>query len=990
MWSKVVVLIVAISFSAISFGQGIIRGKVTDNSNSAPIPFAKVKIQGLNAGANTDFDGEYQIKIEPGTYELVFSMSSEGFIDFTQEVTITDSEVKIINASLSKDQKVIEIGEMQVSANKIEGAKTVAADDARRRDEKGATEGVTTEQMKERGVTTAVEAVQMAPGLSIEDGKSVYVRGLGDRYTKTILNGMDLPGLDPDRNSVQMDIFPATIIDNITVYKTFTPNLSGDFTGGLVDITTKDFPSERTLYFSAGLGYNTATTFNKDYFSYKGGKLDFLAFDDGTRTLPINEFTKLSNPVLGESSLETATRQFNPTMATEQSSNFLNQNYSISYGDRMNFKKSKAIYGYNVVANYRNTHNYYKDVTYSEFRKVYDDNGNPINELDKWRQSTGSQTENDVIWTALVGQSIRINRSKVSLTLFHTQNGKSSAAQLTDVNYEQNPSTMFKQSLQYSQRSVSNANLSGRHFLDSVGKWKMDWKLSPTYSLIKDPDIRSTALEVRQDSLGNDQFFYTPAVGSEIRRIWRALKEYNLSGRVDLSKKFNYSKLTKNKRKTKLSSFAGREREFSFGVLNTYKSRSFEVLDYIFDVENPTSLSGDPNWYFESENIWTPESDTGTFVRGNKEPANTYDAQQNILGAYLMNEAPLTDRFTATYGVRVENAQNWYTGQNNTGSIKYNKELVLNELSILPSVNMVYKIEKKADSVHYARYTNIRAAYATTVARPSFKEKSIAQIYDPIQGRTFNGNIDLKQTTIYNADLRWEYFFGRTELISASAFYKRFIDPIELIAYNSAPNETQPLNSGAADIYGAEIEMRKAIGFNKKGKEHLSFMVGANFTYVISKIDMNQVKITTGGVTQTEKEIREINKREGETIGNYRAMYGQSPYIINAFVSFRNDSLGLTCNLSYNVQGKKLAVIGVGSLPDVYEQPFHSLNLKVSKTLGKERRWNASITASNLLMSVRQKHYESYNAESQVYDYFNQGMTISGSVAYTLEGRKKK
>jgi len=989
MFSKITFSLLAISITVFAFGQGTIRGVVADSGTSEPIPFAKVKIQGLNAGANTDFDGEYQIKIEPGTYELVFSMSSEGYIDYTEQVTITSSEVIIVNASLTKDQKVIEIGEMQVTANKIEGAKTVAADDARRRNEKGATEGVTTEQMKERGVTTAVEAVQMAPGLSIEDGKSVYVRGLGDRYTKTILNGMDIPGLDPDRNSVQMDIFPATIIDNITVYKTFTPNLSGDFTGGLVDITTKDFPSDRTLYVSTGLGYNTAATFNKDYFSYKGGKLDFLAFDDGTRELPISPFAKLTNPVLGEASLETATRQFNPTMATEQSSNFLNQNYSLSYGDRMNIKKTKAIYGYNVVGNYRNTHNFYKDVTYSEFRKVYDDNGDPVNELDKWRQSTGSQTENDVIWTALIGQSIRFNRSKVSLTLFHTQNGKSSAAQLTDVNFEQNPSTMYKQSLQYSQRSVSNANLSGRHFLDSIGKWKLDWKLSPTYSLIKDPDIRSTALEVRQDSLGNNQYFYAPAVGSEIRRIWRSLKEYNVSGRVDLGKKYNYSKLIKDEGKTKLKSWAGREREFSFGVLNTYKSRNFEVLDYIFDFENPTSLSGDPNWYFESENIWTPESDTGTFVRGNKEPANTYDAQQNVLGAYVMNEAPLTDRFIATYGVRVEHAQNWYTGQNNTGSIKYNKELVLNELSVLPSLNMVYKIEKKSDSLHYARFTNIRAAYATTVARPSFKEKSIAQIYDPIQGRTFNGNIDLKQTTIYNADLRWEYFFGRTELISASAFYKHFIDPIELIAYNSAPNETQPLNSGAADIYGAEIEMRKAIGFNKKGKEHLNFMVGANFTYVISKIDMNQVKITTGGVTQTEKEIRDINKRDGETIGNYRPMYGQSPFIVNAFVSFRNDSLGLTCNLSYNVQGKKLAVIGVGSLPDVYEQPFHSLNLKISKTLGKERRWNASITASNLLMSVRQKHYESYNAESQVYDYFNQGMTISGSVSYTLEGRKK-
>ena len=140
----------------------------------------------------------------------------------------------------------------------------------------------------------------------------------------------------------------------------------------------------------------------------------------------------------------------------------------------------------------------------------------------------------------------------------------------------------------------------------------------------------------------------------------------------------------------------------------------------------------------------------------------------------------------------------------------------------------------------------------------------------------------------------------------------------------------------------------------------------------------------------TEKEIREINKREGETIGNYRPMYGQSPYIVNAFVSFRNDSIGFNINLSYNVQGKKLAVIGVGSLPDVYQQPFHSLNLKVSKTIGKERRWNASITAKNLLMNVSRKFYESYNAESQVYDYFNQGMTISGAISYTLEGKKKK
>ena len=978
MFKKVLILVLCL-LGGNAMAQGVIRGKVTDESNSQPIPFAKVKVEGQNAGANTDFDGEYTIKIAPGTYVLIFSMSGEGYIDKKETVVVNDEDVIVVDVALGKSKAVQDIKEMTATAQKTDGAKTVAADDARRRDEQGATEGVTDEQMKERGVTTAVEAVQMAPGLSVEDGKSVYVRGLGDRYTKTILNGMEIPGLDPDRNSVQMDIFPAAVIDNITVYKTFIPKFAGDFTGGLVDITTKDFPSERTFYVKAGLGYNTEATFNKDYISYKGGSLDFLGFDDGTRALPIRTTDKLPDPVLGDPVLENRTRAFGDVMAAEKSSNFLDQNYAIAYGDRfMRDKKGKdkLTYGYNVVLNYRNTHRFYNEVQFNEYRKDPD-----LTEtiMFRDRSSVGQLAENNVMWTALVGQSVKIRRSKVSLSLFHTQNGQSSSSVLRQLNSESNPAILAKQSLQYTQRSVSNLNLNGRHFLDTLGKWKLDWKLSPTYSLIKDPDIRSTVLEEMDTPGPNGEVVYglTQSVGAEIRRIYRYLNEYNLSGRFDLTYSFNQWDSLKS--------------EISFGALNTYKNRNFEVYDYIFNVENPDGFSNDPNWYFEDENIWTPESDSGTYAIGQRQLANSFMASQNVTGAYIMNELPLSKRFKATYGVRAEKVVNRYTGENNLGDVKYENEVVLDEFSILPSINMVYKIEKKKDSTRrYDRFTNIRGAYATTVARPSFKEKSIAQIYDPIQGRRYNGNIDLLQTTIHNADLRWEYFYGRTELISASVFYKRFIDPIEVVANVAAPNEVQPVNAGVADVYGAELELRKAIGFNKKGKEHLHFVAGANFTYVISRIDMNKVKTIVGGVEYTEKEVRELNARDGETIGDYRPMYGQSPYIINAFLTFRNDSLGLSLNVSYNVQGKKLAVIGVGSLPDVYEQPFHSLNFKASKAFGKEQRWKASLTAKNILMSARQRYYESYGTDSQIYDYFYQGMNITGSVSYLLQGKKKK
>lgn len=973
MFKSIVLVSISVFCSLTVFAQSKITGVVKDSISGEPIPFAKVKVEGQNNGANTDFDGAYTIKAEPGNYILVFSMANEGYEDISKEIELAQNETVELNVNLIKSSSVINLKEATVRHIKTEGASSVEADDKRRQEATGATDGMTKEQMQNSGASTAVEAAAMVPGLSVEDGKSVYVRGLGDRYTKTILNGMEIPGLDPDRNSVQMDIFPATVIDNITVYKTFTPNLSGDFTGGLVDITTKDFPSGQTFYVKASLGYNTAATFNKDYISYEGGKLDFLGFDDGTRALPIRTTDKFIDPSQGDPSLTNLTSAFGKTMATEKAKNFLDQNYSVNYGDRFSKElrsKQRLDYGFNVVLNYRNSHRFYEDVQFNEYRKDPD-----LSEtrLFRDRSSIGALAENDVMWTALLGQSMKIKNSKYSLTLLHTQNGKSSASNLTQENSESNPAVLVKQNLMYTQRSVSNANLSGRHLMGKNRKLKFDWKLSPTLSKINDPDIRSTVLEKDTTASGETIYLLEQSVGAEIRRTYRDLTEYNLSGRFDFTYKFNV--------------WDSLESELMFGALNTYKKRSFNVYDYIFNVENATGFEEDPDWYFQDENIWNTDTDQGTYGKGERQLANSFVASQNVTGAYVMNELPITKNFNATYGLRVEHATNNYTGQNNVGDVKYVNERVLDEWSLLPSINLVYRINKSKTDSTAARNTNIRAAYTKTVARPSFKEKSISQIYDPIQGRRYNGNIDLLQTSIHNADLRYEYFFGRTELISASVFYKHFINPIEVVANVAAPSEVQPVNAGVADVYGAELEIRKALGF--QDRPHISLVAGANFTYVLSRIDMNKVKTTVGGVEYTEKEVRELNARDGEVIEDYRPMSGQSPFIINGFLTFKNDSLGLTVNASYNVQGKKLAVIGVGSLPDVYEQPFHSLNLKVSQAFGENRQWKASISGKNLLASKRAKYYESFEATPQIYELFNQGVQITGSISYIFQGKKK-
>lgn len=954
--NKIIVLTVMLLSFKVGFNQSIIRGEVKDANNGDVIPYAKVKVEGQNLGGVTDFDGLYTIKIVPGAYTLIVSVAD--FMEQKVEVNLKKDEVLELNFKLVP--KVKELAMTTVTAYK-KVASTIAGDDARRREATNTTDGISKEQMKATGDGDVGEVAQRVTGVSVENGKNVYVRGLGDRYTKTILNGMEIPGLDPDRNSVQMDVFPTNLIDNVTVYKTFTPNLAGDFTGGLIDISTKDFPSKKTISFSSGFAFNTEATFNPNYITYKGGKTDFLGFDDGTRKLPINEYEKIPDPSLNDPRLTTMTKAFNKTMATEQGNNFLDQNYSFSMGNQIN--KEKFDYGYNFVVNYRNTYRYYDSIQFNEFRKDTESN---VNSLTPFNKAYGQLSENDVLWTALLGQSLKINKKhKLSFILFHTQNGKKSASNLTSVNYEINPSTLVKQSLQYNQRSISNALIAGNHNFD---KWKIDWKVSPTYSVISDPDIRSTILEKIEEN-GNTYYDLNPSVGSEIRRIYRDLTELNLSAKMD----FKYSFVQWDSLKS----------EVSFGFLNTYKNRNFAINDYFFNVHNTSNYSQDPNFYFMDENIWSTVRDSGTYVKGGKQLANTFNATQNVLGFYVMNDLPLSEKFNITYGARLEKAVNKYTGQNNSGTVKYSNKKVLDELNVLPSLNMVYKLRNKKENK--SNFTNIRSAFATTVARPSFRENSVAQIYDPIQGRRYNGNIDLKQTVIHNADLRWEHFFGRTELISSSVFYKRFINPIEIVSFDLAPNEIKPVNAGTADVYGAEFEIRKAIGFKAENKQHISLVTGINFTYVVSRIDMNKVFINKGTELVTEKSLRQENAREGEVIGDFRPMYGQSPYIINSFITFKNDSLGLTVNASYNVQGKRLSVIGVGRLPDVYEQPFHSLNFKISKEIGKKQNWNVSLAGQNLLFNSKRRNYESFGTVNNVYDFYYQGATFTGTLTYTLK-----
>lgn len=966
------VFAIALGFlSFISFGQNaLLSGAVVkiEGGKEVPVEFAKVLL--LNAdstvfrGTTTDFDGNFKIIGQPGLTLIAFR--STGLNEIIMQVDLKAGENSPMRVQM--EVPMMEIGTIEIVAYK-KAPSSIAGDDARRREAASSTDGMTKEQMKATGDATAGDAVSRVPGVSVQGGKYVFVRGLGDRYTKTILNGVEIPGLDPDRNSVQLDIFPTALIDNITVYKTFTPDLSGDFAGGLLDVLIKEYPNKKEINVNIGAGYNSVTTFNKDFIGYKGGKLDYLGIDDGTRKLKINPMVKTVDPSQLNPATTSATKSFNPTMGFQSQTAMPNHNYGISFGDfKKNIFKSNKDYGYIVAFNYRNNNSLNELKSFGNYFRSQDVDKT---ELEAYRVSSGLVASNEVLWTGIFNQSLNLDKNnKISLSMFHTQNGIKTASNIRENNIEGNQAILIKQNIQFTQRQVSNVNLTGNH---SLNKWKIKWTVAPTYSKISDPDMRSTVLEeVHSINASGDSvitYEMNPAVGSQIRRIFRNLDEKSINGKLNFSYDFNLNDSVKT--------------TLSFGAANLYKKRDFSVYDYFFDLKNFHQSSLDPNFYFQDENIWSVDNKSGVYAKGQVVPSNQYVGTQMVSALYVMNDLPITSKLKATYGVRAEKADNTYTGQNNSGTVRYVNEKVLDELDILPSVNLLYQLKSKKEGSK--SQTNFRGSFSKTVARPSFREKSIAQIFDPILGRTFNGNIDLQEAKIYNADFRWERFFGRTELVSASLFYKKFYNPIEVATYEQAPNEVHPVNAGEAEVYGLELEARKSIGFKKESKQHLNFTVGANYNYIISRIDMTKVMINKGDYMISEYDIRVANKRGDEVVNRYRPMFGQSPYSINAFATFINAQKGLTINLSYNVQGARLAVVGVGIIPDVYEQPFHSLNLKASKTLDKDEKWSLSVRAQNLLNSTQNQFYVAHNAESKIYNSYKQGITATATITYKIK-----
>lgn len=958
---KALNLIFLIFFGSTLIAQetGTIRGTIFNETSGATMPFVKVFILNTEVATQSDLDGKFSVNVPEGTHSIKLVAS------YFETTVYNDIEVKAgdvtVLENVSMREATEELGTVIVERKAIRNTENAML--KMKSKSPNQIDAISAATFGKIGVSDAASAMKSVPGVSVAGGKYVYIRGLGDRYNKTLLNGMDIPGLDPDKNTVQMDIFPTNIIDNIIVNKTFLAELPADFTGGVIDITTKDFPEEQKRNLSVSAGYNPLFHFQNDYLTYKGGKTDFLGFDDGTRAIPATSNIPFFAQAIGNA--ETAERYkevlsaFNPTMAAFEKMSLMDGSISTSFGNQ--FKKEKVTIGYNVVASYKNTTEFYREAEFGRYGLA---GSADSTEMQTRELQRGSYGVNNVLMTAMAGFGIKKDNSKYTMNVIHLQNGESKAGIFDYLNSDQGAIfNGYQHNLEYSQRSLTNVLFSGKHLMED-NDWEVEWRVAPTLSIIKDPDIRFTRYEERNDSL---------IIGTEAgfpERIWRELNEKNLAGKLGFTKGFQ---------------FLNRDAKLKFGSAYVYKTRDFIIRNFALNVRD-VNLTGDPDELFAPENVWPMNGDItkGTTYEVSFMPnnPNKYNSNVHNMGGYIAAELNPFKRISTTVGVRVENYIQRYTGQDQLGDNIFNNQVVLNDLGIFPSLNVVYRVNEKQ---------NLRFSYGRTTARPSFKELSYAEIYDPVTGRTFIGGLfkdedvnsgtvywdgELKSTDIHNFDVRWEFFQGPGQTISITGFYKKFFNPIEIVQFSAQTGSFQPRNVGDGEVIGGEFEWRQNLKFLSDKMEN--FSVSLNVTYTESRILYSV----------TEKESRVANARTGQLIGDYRDMAGQAPYLINGGLSYNGGEegflKGFQAGLYYNVQGQTLQYVGIVDRPDIYSVPFHSLNFNSNKIFGENDQFLIGFKVSNLLNDKKEAVFKSFNAQDQFFSKLSPGTAFSVKFRYNF------
>jgi outer membrane receptor protein involved in Fe transport len=938
-------LVPAISAKAADTGQ--LSGKVVDAKTGELLLGVTVMLEGTTKGSTTNIDGTFLIKNVPvGIYNLV--VSSVGYI--TKKYDSLEVKKGVQNIDLSLEQQTVDLNKKIVVTAKMAESSDAAV---LRNRQKAVTvsDAIGAQAISRAGGGNTAQALIRVTGAST-DGKFVFIRGLGDRYSNTQMNGTVLPTPDPDKQAVPLDLVPSDLLENVVVTKSFMADMPGNFSGGSINLITKDFPEKRTISFATGTSYNSIVT-NSTVLGTSASSTDWRASDDGMRQLPeflqnpdnIDDLPK-GNTIIRDSTvaetIKNASQSFRNDYSPKKRTAPLNQSYAINVGDNFQlFGNSLGIVG---SLAYSRQQKYYEN---GEVRLSYAANDSL---LETYYEFTDSRGVDEVLWGGLASASYRLGTNHIlGMNYIYNRNAESEARYLVGHEYYNDPySWLESRVVSYTERNLGSLQFKGEHRFSLLLPLHLEWRFGSSTTRQEQPDLREFENNYFVDSSNYPEIDTLYGIGSGYRwpaRFWRSLEESNNEYNFNLA-----AKLSRNVRMKVGMSYLKKERE----------NRQIQF-----------NMTGDPNLLNNFNGDVDRFADTaGYYTRYGSNPSNysyvfpvyyingtqmrdQYDGTQKITAEYLMLEMPLIGRLNFVGGIRHEN-----TDMAVTSFDPSRRGGKIDGSDWLPSLSLIYELNDRM---------NLRAAYGRTLARPNLREIAPYGAEEFAGSRLFVGNDSLTYTKIRNYDVRWEWFMRPGEIVAISAFYKKFKDPIELTFFSSN-YDIWPVNAPEAKNYGLELEFRKRLDVVADFLRN--FNLGGNMTLVNSKLKI------------PEKEWQEMLSVD-RNAPRHRPMANQSPYIINANIGFSSFRSGTTADIFYNVFGRRFYYNAQGGAPDIYEMPRHSLDMTFSQAIW--RGVSLKLSGKNLLNAhFEADYYYLGTGEKVVYRKYDIGRTFGVSLNYRV------
>ena len=936
--------ILFVSSNVTAQNNGKVVGKIIDGELGDGLYGVNVILDGTTIGAASDLDGKYIIeKVPVGKYSIKFS--SIGFTTkIVTDVVVKEGETSNIEITLMPES--IETDEVVITAKAVQDSEAGLL--IKRQKSSSISDAISAEAISRAGSGNAADAASKITGASVIEGKYVYVRGMGDRYSSTQLNGAELPSADPDTKSFNLDLFPTNLLDNLVTIKSFTPDKPGSFSGGLVDVATKNYPEKFTFNFSASSSYNSNATFNDNFLVSKSSGTDWLGRDNGYRAIPSilsDPNTKLPSPNAARrdadlaKQLDEASNAFSSEMVPTAKEGPLNQSYAISVGDQLKLFGNPL--GYSASLTYNRNYKFYNDGKVGRWQLSGDvDNADELNNYLLFNDSKGTD---EVLWGGLANIAYKpFPEHDFTARYLLTQSGESTARyQNGSWNDQLGEGAVYEtRSLLFTERKLQSLQFGGEHFFTKIMGINAKWSLSYSTTEQDEPDLRFFSSDYQIEN-GDTTFAINKNSYNEPTRFFRNLEENNFSGNFDFSVPFRQWNGLSSKFKLG-GSYTDINRDFTERRFELRSSRS----NYTGDIED-----------FFIDQTGIVDSSNGRYLFGNyifdaTTPRCNYTGEQLITAAYAMLEMPISKDLKLIGGARYETTEMSVISKDTSEA-----EGSLNNKDFLPSLGLVYQLTPDM---------NFRISYGKTLARPSFRELAPFRSFEFLGDFQFIGNPNLKRTLLDNFDLRWEWFNRPGELYAASIFYKKIKNPIER-AFNPTTELVNYKNVDEGYIIGAEFEFRNRLDVIHSSLEN--FSVNANFSLIHSEVDIPSDELETL-ILPFDKNAKTA-----------RPLFGQSPFLMNLELSYINIESGTTASIFYNYFGRRLSEVTLGVTPDVYEQSRETIDLTLSQQIGLG--FKLKFSAKNILDSKVKKSIE-FKDKKFIYHEYSMGRNFSLGLSFSI------